>query len=74
MKELIMANEIELYDHENDPHEIINLASDKEKNKELITAMSSKLNAIIDDEVGVDDGSSIGLDANTNYAFTEADV
>ena len=74
MKELLEANEIELYDHENDPHEIINLASDKEKNKELIMAMSSKLNAIIDDEVGVDDGSSIGLDANTNYAFTEADV
>ena len=37
-------------------------------------AMNAKLNAIIDDEVGVDAGSSLGLRHDTQYGFSEADI
>ncbi len=47
-----------------------NLAADREKNRELILAMNAKMNTIMEEEVGVDDGSSLGLKKDTDYAFT----
>jgi arylsulfatase len=73
-EELIAVNDLELFDHENDPHESANLAADPEKNKPLIMAMNSKLNAIIKEEVGVDDGSSMGLKQDTEFAFSAVDI
>jgi arylsulfatase A-like enzyme len=73
-KELTTANDLELFDQENDPHEMINLAADPAKNKTLIMAMNAKLNTIIKEEVGVDDGSSLGLNQDTEYAFSKVDI
>jgi hypothetical protein len=73
-KELTSINDLELFDHENDPHEVVNLAAEPEKNKKLIMTMNAKLNAIIKEEVGVDDGSSMGLNKDTEYAFNQADI
>ena len=72
--DLTSINDLELFDLDIDSHEIVNLAADPEENKELIMAMNAKLNAIIDDEVGVDDGSSLGLRHDTQYGFSEADI
>ena len=60
-EELVSKNDIELYDLETDPEEITNLADDKKNNGELVMAMNAKLNARIDEEVGVDDGSFLPI-------------
>lgn len=57
LEELLALNDLELFDLQNDPLETQNLAADRSRNRELIAAMNDKLNALIDREVGVDDGS-----------------
>lgn len=56
-QQLLAYNDIELYDLKNDPDENHNLAADKEKYRELILTMNKKLNDLISQEIGVDDGS-----------------
>jgi arylsulfatase A-like enzyme len=73
-EELTAINDIELFDQQNDPNEMVNLAADRANNKQLIMAMNAKLNAIIKEEVGRDDGSSMGLSQDTDYAFSKADI
>jgi len=72
--ELTSVNDLEAFDLESDPHEMVNLASEPEKNKGLIMTMNAKLNALIEEEVGVDDGSSLGLEQRTEYGFSNADI
>ncbi len=36
--------------------------------------MNAKLNAIIAEEIGAEDGSFLGLGVDTDYAFSEVDV
>ena len=55
-KTLLTHNELELYDTQTDPNEITNLAFKPEPHKELILALNEKLNALIADEIGIDDG------------------
>ena len=73
-EELTAANDLELFDHENDPHEMVNLAADPATNEKLVMEMNAKLNKIVDEEVGVDDGSSLHLKAETEYAFNKVDI
>lgn len=56
--DLLANNDIELYDLQNDPTEIHNLAGFKEENKELILHMNTLLQQSIAREIGVDDGST----------------
>jgi hypothetical protein len=49
-------------------------AGNTTKNTKLLMAMNAKLNAVIKEEVGVDDGSSMGLNQDTEYAFTKVDI
>lgn len=56
IEDLYSANDVELFDLEMDPAEVKNLAVNKSANAELIMAMSTKLEAIIKAEIGVDDG------------------
>jgi arylsulfatase len=49
-------NELELYDTQADPDEIVNLAAEPEQHKELILGLNQKINALIMDEIGFDDG------------------
>lgn len=53
---LLKHNQLELYDTQTDPDEIINLAAQPEQHKELILALNAKVNALIMDEIGFDDG------------------
>ena len=73
-EELHAVNDVELFDHKNDPHEMVNLAADKTKNKKRILEMNTKMNTIVREEVGVDDESSVGLKQDTDYAFSRVDI
>ena len=61
LEELRAKNDLELYDLRADPDEVVNLAYDFDANRDLIAAMNAKLNALIADEIGVDDGSFLPL-------------
>ena len=54
---LLAHNDLELYDTQADPDEIVNLAHKPEEHRDLILALNDKVNALIDGEVGADDGS-----------------
>jgi len=62
---LFELNDVELFDLQADPHELNNLALDREKNADLLMAMNAKLNRLIDEEVGEDVGQMLpgGVDA-----------
>ena len=61
LDELRSRNDLELYDLVADPDETTNLASDFDRNRDLIAAMNAKLNTLIAREIGVDDGSFLPL-------------
>ena len=72
MEQIFRVNDVELFDLENDPHEMNNLATDR-KNREILLAMNDKLNRLIDSEVGKDDGSHLPDIAGINWAFDRFD-
>ena len=57
LEEILAANDTELFDTLEDPDEMVNLAAHPEDHGELILEMNAKLNRLIDDEIGVDDGA-----------------
>jgi arylsulfatase A-like enzyme len=58
---LLANNDLEVYDLQEDPQETRNLALDGKAQGELIMALNSKLNTLIDEEVGEDDGKFLPL-------------
>ncbi len=60
---LLARNELELYDTQLDPDEMRNLAVEPELHKEKLLELNAKLNRLIDEEVGLDDGSHMPGDA-----------
>ena len=56
LEEILGNNDVQLFDLQNDPDEITNLALDREKNRETILRMNALLNDLIAKEVGVNDG------------------
>jgi arylsulfatase len=65
IEELFKLNDVELFDLQADPNELVNLAMDRKKHAELLMAMNAKLNTLIDTEVGEDVGQMLpgGVDA-----------
>ena len=57
---LLADNDVEVYDPQDDPQEMRNLAQDG-KAKDLIMALNAKLTARINEEVGVDDARFLAL-------------
>lgn len=53
---LLARNNLELYDTENDPDELHNLAADPQAQRALIEHLNGRLNDLLAREVGVDDG------------------
>jgi arylsulfatase A-like enzyme len=61
LPELLANNDIELFDLQSDPEEMHNLAVAPQRHADVIMAMNDKLNALIRDEIGTDDGSYLPL-------------
>ncbi len=56
-EDLVSNNDLELFDLESDPDEMVNLAVDIRANRELILRQNELLNRLIAREVGDNDGS-----------------
>jgi arylsulfatase len=54
---LVAHNDLELYDTQVDPDELVNLAFHPDAQKTRILELNAKVNALIDAEIGVDDGA-----------------
>ena len=61
LEELSRLNDVEVYDLENDPDEMQNLALDPKKNGDLILALNQETNRRIADEVGDDNGQFLPI-------------
>jgi arylsulfatase len=72
MEQVFEYNDVELYDLQEDPNEMQNLAVDVKANGDLLLAMNQKLTDTIDVEVGDDDGSFLPPN-KTGWAITRFD-
>src|SRR5208337_800285 len=57
--DLYKWNDVELFDLDTDPDEMVNLAANLNANRDLISTMSTKLEAMIKAEIGKDDGREL---------------
>jgi arylsulfatase len=74
INDLYQANDVELFDLQTDKLETKNLASDREKNADLISRMSDKLESIIKTEIGKDDGREMPELAKVTWTIDRADL
>jgi arylsulfatase A-like enzyme len=72
VEELFKMNDVELFDLQADPGERNNLAIDRKKAAGLLEAMNTKLNALIDSEVGEDVGQMLPGGVDGGWATTDA--
>lgn len=72
--DLYRANDVELFDLQMDPLETKNIAMDREENAGLITAMSEKLESLIQAEIGKDDGREMPDLAKITWSIDRADL
>ena len=72
MEQVFEYNDVELYDLQEDPNEMKNLAIDLNANGDLLLAMNQKLTDVIDAEVGDDDGSFLP-ENKAGWAITRFD-
>ena len=72
LETLFAINDVELYDLEKDPHELLNLALDRRRHGELLLAMNAKLTRLIDAEVGEDVGQMLPGGVDGGWVATEA--
>jgi arylsulfatase len=70
IEELYRVNDVELFDTETDPNEMVNLAADRERYGDLVLAMNEKLTRLIDAEVGPDNGAMLPGGADAGWEVT----
>jgi arylsulfatase len=69
---LLENNDVELFDLESDPHELDNLSLDPRKHADLLAAMNTKLNKLLDAEVGEDVGQMLPGGVDGGWVLTPA--
>jgi arylsulfatase len=72
--DLYKANDVELFDLQMDKSETKNLSSDRQKNADLISTMSGKLESLIKAEIGKDDGREMPELAKITWTIDRADL
>jgi arylsulfatase len=72
LEDLFKFNDVELFDVARDPLERNNLALDRAKHGELLAAMNAKLNALIEKEVGDDNGQMLPGGVDGGWVLTDA--
>jgi hypothetical protein len=72
--ELYDWNDVELFDLGSDPGEIKNVAADRKANADLVMSMNGKLEAIIKEEIGVDDGRELPHIPTVDWTITRVDL
>jgi arylsulfatase A-like enzyme len=72
--DLYKANDVELFDLQNDRSETVNLAVDREKHADLIATMSGKLEALIKAEIGEDNGREMPEVGKIVWTIDRADL
>jgi arylsulfatase len=72
LEALFSVNDVELFDTEQDPNEVDNLAMDRKRHAELLLAMNEKLNRLIDTEVGEDVGQMLPGGVDGGWVATDA--
>ncbi len=72
LESLLAHNDVELFDLESDPHEVDNLAKDPKKHGDVLLAMNSKLNNLVDTEVGEDVGQMLPGGPDAGWVLTPA--
>ncbi len=65
LEALLLHNDVELFDTEADPAELVNLAAGARPDRERLLALNASLNALLDQEVGEDRGQMLpgGIEA-----------
>jgi len=74
LKQILTFNDIELFDLQEDPFEMRNLAVEPEQYKSLILEVNEKLNALVDAEIGEDIGQMLPGGPDARWAVTKVDV
>jgi arylsulfatase len=72
LDELFRLNDVELFDLQRDPHELHNLALDRRRHGDLLLAMNTKLNTLVDAEVGEDLGQMLPDSVDGGWVATDA--
>jgi arylsulfatase len=72
LEALFSVNDVELFDTEQDPNEVDNLAMDRKRHADLLLAMNEKLNRLIDTEVGEDVGQMLPGGVDGGWVATDA--
>ena len=72
LEQLLATNDVELFDLERDPLEMNNLATDIGKYGEVIQMMNSKLNLLIENEVGDDEGQMLPVIKGTDWRLSSS--
>ncbi|MEH3137574.1 MAG: sulfatase-like hydrolase/transferase [Mycolicibacterium neoaurum] len=74
LDELYKFNDVELFDLQEDPREMTNLAATKGENAEVVLAASAKLEAVIKEEIGLDDGREMPHFADIDWTIDRLDL
>ncbi|MEZ5999232.1 sulfatase-like hydrolase/transferase [Hyphomonas sp.] len=69
-EDLVARNDLELYEVDDDPHELTNLACDAEAMKDELVRLNDMTNALIEKEIGRDEGQEYGSLGDI-YSFTQ---
>lgn len=73
LDELYSHNDVELFDLQADPSEMVNLAASKEKHSDLTLHMSGKLQTAIKSEIGADNGREMPDFEGINWVIETVD-
>lgn len=73
-EQVLAYNDVELYDLKTDSAEMVNLATDLDKNGTLLDQMNAKLEVAIAEEMGQDDGREMPNFPNVDWSIEKMDL